>query len=101
MATVGERIRSRRLELGLSLRDISQAGVSPGYISRVERGDRQASGKALRSLASSLEVSVHWLETGREDPAETLARVVLENRGKALPGRATTLARQVLAGQRL
>ena len=31
MATVGERIRSRRLELGLSLRDISQAGVSPGY----------------------------------------------------------------------
>jgi transcriptional regulator with XRE-family HTH domain len=101
MATIGDRIRNRRLELGLSLRDVSQTGLSPGYVSRVERGERQASGKALRGLASSLEVSVHWLETGREDPAETLAQLVLEHRGKPLPSRATTLARQVLNGQRL
>jgi transcriptional regulator with XRE-family HTH domain len=101
MATIGDRIRTRRLELGLSLRDIAQAGLSPGYVSRVERGERQASGKALRALASSLSVSVHWLETGRDDPAETLARIVLEHKSGPVPRRATTLARQILSGQRL
>jgi hypothetical protein len=55
----------------------------------------------LRALASSLSVSVHWLETGRDDPAETLARIVLEHKSGPVPRRATTLARQILSGQRL
>jgi transcriptional regulator with XRE-family HTH domain len=94
--TIGDRIRARREELGLSLRDIAQPGVSAGYISRVERSERQPSGKALRALAAALDVSTHWLETGRDDPAETLARIVLEHRAEPLPRRATTLAREIL-----
>lgn len=75
---------------------MSRPGISPGYVSRVERGERQASAKALRVLAPVLGVSAHWLETGREDPAESLAQLVLEHRGKALPKQAATLARHVL-----
>ncbi len=52
--------------------------------------------KALRKLAPKLGVSPHWLETGQDDPAEELARLVLEHRGGQLPRQATTLARTIL-----
>jgi transcriptional regulator with XRE-family HTH domain len=93
--SIGERIRLRRHELGLSQRDIAEAGVSFSYISRVEVNARTASVKALRKLAPKLGVSVHWLETGEEDPALELARLVLEHRA-ALPERAGTLAVTIL-----
>ena len=81
----------------MSLRECARAGLSPGYVSRVERGELQPSTKALRALAPLLQCSVHWLETGIEDPAEALARLVLEHHGRPLPKRAATLARQILA----
>jgi transcriptional regulator with XRE-family HTH domain len=95
VTTVGERIRQRRLELGLSQRELASEGVSYAYISRLEAGTREPSVKALRKLAPKLGVSVHWLETGDEDPAEELARLVLEHES-ALPPQATALARHVL-----
>ena len=96
MATIGERIRQRRLELGLSQRDLAVPGVSYAYVSRIEANSRQPSTKTLRKLAPRLGVSVHWLETGREDPAVQLAQLVLARRGRTLPARAATLARAVL-----
>jgi transcriptional regulator with XRE-family HTH domain len=97
VATIAQRIRQRRLELGLSLREASSEGVSATHVYRLEQGDRRPSMKALRSLATTLDVSVHWLETGEDDPATELARLVLEYRERALPVRARTLARKVLA----
>jgi hypothetical protein len=47
-------------------------------------------------LAQKLDVSAYWLETGDDDPADALARLVLEHRGRALPPRADKLARSVL-----
>ena len=96
MATIGERIRDRRLELGLSQRDVACPGISGAYVSRIEAGSRQPSVKALRQLAPILGVSVHWLETGKVDPAEQLAQLVIDHRGEPLPTRATTLAREIL-----
>ena len=96
MATVAGRIRDRRRELGLTLRELASEGVSASYLSRLEKGERMPSGKALRKLAAKLDVSPYWLETGREDPADELARIVLDHRGKPLPTRAQTLARTVL-----
>jgi transcriptional regulator with XRE-family HTH domain len=96
MATIGDRIRRQRLELGLSQRELASEGVTYAYISRIESNARQPSIKALRKLAPKLGVTVHWLETGKEDPAEQLARLVLEHQGRLLPRRATTLARAVL-----
>ena len=96
MSTIAERIANRRRELGLSLRAAACPGVSAAHICRLESGDRQPSMKALRSLAERLDVSVHWLETGLEDPAAELAQLVLDARDGALPPRARTLARAVL-----
>jgi transcriptional regulator with XRE-family HTH domain len=97
-ATVGERIRARRLELGLSQRKLATEGVTYAYISRIESNERQPSLRALRKIAPTLGVSVYWLETGNPDPAEQLARLVLEHPGEPLPARATGLARLILRG---
>ena len=96
MATVGDRIRQRRLELGLSQRELASEGVTYAYISRLEANARTPSIKALRKLAGTLDVSVHWLETGDEDPADQLAQLVLEHQRRPLPRHAVTLARAVL-----
>ena len=96
MATVGDRIRERRLALGLSQRELACEGVTYAYISRLEANTRQPSVKAVRNLARKLRVSPHWLETGQDDPAEELARLVLEHRDGQLPRQATMLARKIL-----
>jgi transcriptional regulator with XRE-family HTH domain len=94
--SVGDRIRQRRLELGLSQRQLAGKGLSYAYISRLEANQRQPSIKALRQLASKLQVSVHWIETGRPDPAHQLAQLVLHHQGQPLPAQATTLAHTIL-----
>jgi len=99
MATVGDRIKQRRVAFGLSQRELATDGVSYAYISRVEANQRRPSIRALRKLAPKLGVSVHWLETGTQDPAEELARLVLDRVGEPLPARATTLARLILRGR--
>jgi len=96
MSTIGERIRQRRLELGLSQRELASKGVTYAYISRLEANTRTASIKALRKLAPKLAVSVHWLETGEQDPAEQLAQLVLGHESRRLPRQASSLARQIL-----
>jgi transcriptional regulator with XRE-family HTH domain len=72
-AAVGGRLRSRRLQLGLSQCAISGSGISYAYISRIEAGRRQPSVKALRMLAAKLDVSVEWLETGEDRQAKALS----------------------------
>ena len=67
--TVGERIRRLRQEHGLTQRELAAPGVSYAYLSRIEKGDRRPSLKALRILAERLHVSAHYLETGEEVPA--------------------------------
>ncbi|MGD0167960.1 MAG: helix-turn-helix domain-containing protein [Gaiellaceae bacterium] len=100
MATIGDRIRGRRLELGLTQRALAGDDLSTAHISRLEANQRQPSMKVLRKLAPRLAVSVHWLETGAEDPAEQLARLVLEYERRPLPGSAAALAQAVLGQSR-
>jgi transcriptional regulator with XRE-family HTH domain len=94
--SLGTRLRRRRLELGLTQRDLSEPGISYAYISRLESDVRTPSVKALRKLAPKLQTTVSWLETGREDPGHELAVLVLENDGRPLPTAAKRLARAVL-----
>jgi transcriptional regulator with XRE-family HTH domain len=63
---IGVRLKRLRVERGLSQRDLSSPGVSYAYISRIEAGARTPSVKALRMLAQKLQVSVEYLETGRD-----------------------------------
>lgn len=54
---LGDVLRDRRSELGLTLREVSGvARVSLGYISEIERGQKEASSELLASLCEALEV---------------------------------------------
>ena len=53
---LGDVLRERRLEQGLTLREVSRdARVSLGYISEIERGQKEASSELLASLCSALD----------------------------------------------
>jgi transcriptional regulator with XRE-family HTH domain len=54
---LGDVLRGRRTELGLTLRQLSAlARVSLGYISEIERGQKEASSELLASLCEALDV---------------------------------------------
>ncbi len=73
--TIGVRLRRLREEKRLTQQEIAAPGVSAQYISKLERGQRTASVKALRKLAANLGVTAQFLETGHElaDDAEKRA----------------------------
>lgn len=59
---VGEVLRARRMAAGFTLRDVSaKALVSPGYISEVERGQKEPSSELLAALTTALEVPLSEL----------------------------------------
>jgi tetratricopeptide (TPR) repeat protein len=64
---VGERLKEARERAGLSQRQLSFAGCSPAYISRIESGDRIPSLQLLRELGRRLGVSEDYLATGSEE----------------------------------
>lgn len=54
---LGEVLRTQRMHRGLTLREVSaEARVSLGYISEIERGQKEASSELLASLCNALEV---------------------------------------------
>lgn len=54
---LGDVLRSLRMQRGLTLREVSAAArVSLGYISEIERGQKEASSELLASLCAALEV---------------------------------------------
>ncbi len=54
---LGDVLRERRVQLGLTLREVSaDARVSLGYISEVERGQKEASSELLSSLCGALDL---------------------------------------------
>jgi transcriptional regulator with XRE-family HTH domain len=56
---LGEVLRTQRMHRGLTLREVSaEARVSLGYISEIERGQKEASSELLASLCSALDVSL-------------------------------------------
>lgn len=54
---LGEVLRSQRMRQGRTLRQISaEARVSLGYVSEIERGQKEASSELLASICSALDV---------------------------------------------
>lgn len=54
---VGSELRRRRVDQGRTLRDVSSsARVSLGYLSEVERGQKEASSELLAAICGALEV---------------------------------------------
>ncbi|QCX27764.1 helix-turn-helix domain-containing protein [Nocardioides jishulii] len=60
--TLGEVLRATRMERGLTLREVSaEARVSLGYISEIERGQKEASSELLASLCAALDVPLSYV----------------------------------------
>ena len=56
---LGDVLRAQRMERGMTLREVSaEARVSLGYISEIERGQKEASSELLGSLCTALDVSL-------------------------------------------
>ncbi|MEY4137631.1 MAG: hypothetical protein RL205_1759 [Actinomycetota bacterium] len=54
---IGDELRRRRQDQGRTLRDVSAAAaVSLGYLSEVERGQKEASSELLAAICEALEV---------------------------------------------
>ena len=56
---LGDVLRAQRMRRGMTLREVSaEARVSLGYISEIERGQKEASSELLASLCTALDVSL-------------------------------------------
>ena len=54
---LGDVLRDKRTQRGLTLREVSaEARVSLGYISEIERGQKEASSELLASLCGALDL---------------------------------------------
>lgn len=59
---LGEVLRGLRLSQGRTLREVSsEAQVSLGYLSEVERGQKEASSELLQSISQALSVPLWWV----------------------------------------
>jgi transcriptional regulator with XRE-family HTH domain len=54
---LGDVLRDQRMQRGMTLREVSaDARVSLGYISEIERGQKEASSELLASLCAALDI---------------------------------------------
>src|SRR3712207_3908277 len=87
---LGNTLRGHRLRQHRTLRDVSGAArVSLGYLSEVERGQKEASSELLASICDALEVEL----------ADLLAEVSQSLRGDATHGGVRTLTPSAPAAQ--
>jgi len=67
METVGERIKSRREELGWKQEDLAKrAEISKGFLSDLENGKRNVGADKLLDIARALKLSLDFLMTGKD-----------------------------------
>jgi transcriptional regulator with XRE-family HTH domain len=76
---LGDVLRERRGHLGLTLREVSKAArVSLGYISEIERGQKEASSELLASLCDALDVPLSQVLHDVADAVALEERLVAE-----------------------
>lgn len=70
--SLGEKIKRRRKELNMTLKDLAQDRITPGQISLVESGRSNPSMDLLEYLATTLNTSVEYLMESEESQAEKI-----------------------------
>ena len=75
---LGEKIKRRRKELNMTLKDLAGERITPGQISLVESGRSNPSMDLLEYLAGALQTSVEYLMESEETQAEKIC-VYYEN----------------------
>jgi len=64
---IGNRIKSRRKQLGISLGELEKrTGITNSALSKIERGLVAVSAENLYAISQALDVSIEWLLTGVE-----------------------------------
>jgi transcriptional regulator with XRE-family HTH domain len=78
MASVGDRIREIREELGLTLDKLAdKTGISKGFLSDVETGKRDISSEYLLKIADAVGASLDYLLRGENStPSSTRQKAV-------------------------
>lgn len=80
---IGESLREERVAQGRTLREVSKAArVSLGYLSEVERGQKEASSELLAAICSALDLPLSSVLNVVSE------KMVLHERVTALPVRA-------------
>ena len=83
--SIGERIASRRKELGITGQQIKEAiGISTGNLSGIEKGSSLPSATALIGLSKMLDCTIDWILTGKTPKSEFLTSPVLSDGEKEL-----------------
>lgn len=73
---LGQSLRERRVTSGLTLRDVSaSARVSLGYLSEIERGQKEASSELLNAICTALDVPLSDMLRSVADRADGVASV--------------------------
>lgn len=70
--SLGEKLKRRRKELNLTLKDLAGDRITPGQISLVESGKSNPSMDLLEYLASALNTSIEYLMESEETQAEKI-----------------------------
>ena len=70
--SLGEKIKRRRKELNMTLKDLAGSRITPGQISLVESGRSNPSMDLLEYLAGALETNVEYLMESEETQAEKI-----------------------------
>ncbi|MDP4178871.1 MAG: tetratricopeptide repeat protein [Bacillota bacterium] len=70
--SLGEKIKRKRKELNMTLKDLAAERITPGQISLVESGKSNPSMDLLEYLAASLNTSVEYLMESEESQAEKI-----------------------------
>jgi len=96
-ATLGQRLRTLRKELGLSQSDLAGDLVSPSYVSLIESGQRSPERDVLEGLARRLNCSVQYLESGIAPEETTEQRLRLQFAEIALASGSAEEARRQFA----
>ncbi|OOM80263.1 anaerobic benzoate catabolism transcriptional regulator [Clostridium puniceum] len=71
--SLGEKIKRRRKQLNMTLKDLAKDRITPGQISLVESGRSNPSVDLLEYLADALSTSVEYLMESEESQAEKIS----------------------------
>lgn len=86
---IGARIRQRRGDVGLSLQELSgKTGLTPSFLSQVERDQTEPSITSLRKIADALSVPIFFFLMGPENHNPVVRKA--DRRVLSLPGSGVT-----------
>lgn len=73
---LGDRLRQRRHHLGETLGDVAgRAGLSPQYLSEIERGIKDPSSEMIAAVAGALDLTLIDLTLGIADDLQMARRI--------------------------